>query len=61
LFQALYQGTITGLLCAFVVLRIKFGQRVEIEIGLSRELEKKGKEEVAAILLIFVTKIAIKV
>jgi hypothetical protein len=44
-----------------VVFRIKFREKVKTRIGLGRELEKNGKEDVAVALLIFVTKITVKV
>ena len=59
--QALYQGTITGLLCTLVVFQAKVGESIETKIGLGRELEKNRKEDSAAALFIFVTKVAVKI
>ena len=59
--QAFHQGTIIGRLSTLVVCRIKFREKVETRIGLGRELEKGGKEDVTVALLVFVTKITVKV
>ena len=59
--QTFLQGIITGRLGTLVVFRIKFREKVETRIGLGRELEKNGKEDVAVALFIFVTEITIEI
>jgi len=58
--QAIHQGTITRLLCTFVVFHMKVKECVETKIGLSRELGENGEEDIAVTLLIFVSKITVK-
>jgi hypothetical protein len=60
-FQALYQGTITGLSRTLVVFQIKSGDCIKTTIGLTSELEENRKEKVSAALFIFVTKVAVKI
>ena len=60
-FQGFCQGTITGLSCAAVVCRVKAREYVATRVGLSGKLGEDRKEEVRTALLIFITKVAIKV
>jgi hypothetical protein len=61
LFQALYHGSIAGLFCTPFVFQKEGGECLEKMFGLTIELEKDGKEEAPATLLIFVTRVAVKI
>ena len=59
LFEALNQDVISGLVGAVVVSRIYAVEYIAANIGASRELRKKGKDQVSAILFISIPEVEV--
>ena len=59
--ETLYHDTIAGLLCTILVCRIKAGEDIATRLRLCRELDEKGRKEVATVLFLKVPEVEIKV